>query len=86
MPCKILPPNFFPTPPSLPGGIGLPSFTPPIPSGTFCCNFPAPPYGVPPIPLPPFGPLLSAEVAAVVALFSGVGQVFDAVAIPCPNQ
>ena len=87
MPCKALPPSFWPTPTSLPAGVGIPTFTPPSVSVGLCCNFQIPVWGSFPLPLPPFPPgALTAVIALVASIDDAVSLVFDSVAIPCPSQ
>jgi len=87
MPCEPLPTDFFPTPPALPGGVGLPTFTPPSTDVGFCCNFQVPPWGTFPVPFPPLPPGVLEPVMALLAeIQDAVSLVFDAVAIPCPTE
>lgn len=87
MPCTPLPPDFFPTPPSLPGGIGIPAYTQPSADVGLCCNYQVPPWGLFPLPLPPLPPGFLAPVVAFLATVQdGLALVFDALAIPCPTQ
>lgn len=86
MPCTAIPPDFFPAFP-LPGGVSIPSFSPPTVTFGFCCNIQLPPYGTFPIPFPPipFG-FLAPIVAYIATIEALVGEAFDAVSIPCPTQ
>lgn len=87
MPCTPLPPGFFPSPPSLPGGVGLPTFSPPTITSGFCCNIQVPPWGSFPIPLPPLPPgALEPIIALFATIEDAVTSVFDAISIPCPTQ
>jgi len=86
MPCLPIP--SFPSPPPLPSGVSLPTFTPPaLPSLGLCCNIQIPPWGTFPTPLPPLSIAFpAAVVTALATLMQGVQQVQDAIAIPCPKQ
>ena len=88
MPCSPFPTGFFPAPPSLPGGVSLPTFTPPSVSTGFCCAIQVPPWGSFPFPDPPVLPL--GAIAGLGTMLAGIeaaiDAVFDAVAIPCPTE
>jgi hypothetical protein len=86
VPCLALPP--FPTPPPLPPGMSVPTFSPPsLPSVGLCCKIQVPPFGALPIPMPTL-PIAfpAAVIAAYAALIADLQNVYDAVAIPCPTQ
>lgn len=88
MPCVPFPAGFFPAPPSLPSGVSLPTFTPPIPSAGFCCAIQVPPFGSFPFPaMPALSPTLLAPVVTLInTINSGIQQVYDHLAIPCPTE